>query len=104
MGAATALTQFTRAIGATIGVTVMGVIINHGLPAGLRGTGGGPVHKLPTGTRIALADALHPAFLVVAFAGLGMLITSLVGIKQVPLRTGFDDAPEPAFGETTGAT
>ena len=32
MGSATALTQFSRSIGATVGVTVMGVIVNQGLP------------------------------------------------------------------------
>ena len=34
IGSATALTQFSRSIGATLGVTLMGVIINHGLPSG----------------------------------------------------------------------
>ena len=34
-------TQFARQIGATIGVTVMGVIVNHGLPPGQRGRSGG---------------------------------------------------------------
>ncbi len=33
IGSATALGTFSRQIGATIGVTVMGVIVNHGLPA-----------------------------------------------------------------------
>ena len=33
MGTATALTQFSRSIGATLGVTLMGVIVNQGLPA-----------------------------------------------------------------------
>jgi len=33
MGTATALTQFSRSIGATLGVTLMGVIVNQNLPA-----------------------------------------------------------------------
>lgn len=103
IGAATALTQFTRAIGATIGVTVMGVIINHGLPPGLRGTGGATVHRLPRELRVSLADALHPAFLAAAAAAFGVWIVALVGIKQVPLKRGFDDAPEPAFVESSGS-
>jgi EmrB/QacA subfamily drug resistance transporter len=103
IGAATALTQFTRAIGATLGVTVMGVIINHGLPVGLRGTEGATVHRLPPGSRLALANALHPAFLAAACAGLGVWIVALAGIKQVPLKRGFDDAPEPAFVESSGS-
>src|SRR6266536_6628543 len=60
MGSATALTQFSRSIGATIGVTVMGVIVNHGLPAQAEG-GEGLAHRLPPELRVALADALHPA-------------------------------------------
>ena len=35
IGSATALTQFGRQMGATLGVTVMGVIVNHGLPPGV---------------------------------------------------------------------
>ncbi len=35
IGSATALTQFGRQMGATIGVTVMGAIVNHGLPPGV---------------------------------------------------------------------
>jgi EmrB/QacA subfamily drug resistance transporter len=103
IGAATALTQFTRAIGATLGVTLMGVIINHGLPAGLRGTGGATVHRLPPAARVALAHALHPAFLAAACAALGVWIVALVGIKQIPLKQGFEDAPEPVFAESTGS-
>ena len=41
MGSATALTQFSRQIGATIGVTLMGVIVNQGLPEGVGGEGAG---------------------------------------------------------------
>jgi MFS family permease len=33
MGSATALSQFSRSIGATLGVTLMGVIVNQRLPA-----------------------------------------------------------------------
>src|SRR5204863_2383119 len=39
MGSATALTQFSRSIGATLGVTLMGVIVNQQLPAGARRRG-----------------------------------------------------------------
>jgi predicted MFS family arabinose efflux permease len=99
IGTATALTQFTRSIGATIGVTVMGVIVNHGLPAGLRATEGATVHRLPPASRLALADAMHPAFLAATCAGFGVWIVALAGIKQVPLKRGFEDAPEAAFVE-----
>src|SRR5689334_13357946 len=40
IGSATALTQFSRQIGATIGVIVIGAIVNHGLPSGVSGAEG----------------------------------------------------------------
>ena len=40
-GSATALSQFARSIGATLGVTLMGVIVNQRLPAGADLEGGG---------------------------------------------------------------
>ena len=49
MGSATALTQFSRSIGATVGVTLMGVIVNQGLPNEIHGgiEGGAVLHRLP---------------------------------------------------------
>ena len=65
MGTATALTQFARSIGATLGVTIMGVIVNQGLPAGV--SAARSRHPPPAaGRREALANALHPAFLAAA--------------------------------------
>jgi MFS family permease len=103
IGAATALTQFTRSIGATVGVTVMGVIINNRLPIGIRADAGTTVHRLSPAARLALSNALHPAFLVAAAAGFGVCIVAFVGIKQVPLKRGFDDAPEAALAEPPGS-
>ena len=52
IGSATALTQFARQMGATIGVTVMGAIVNHGLPAGVAVPGEGTaIHRLPGASR-----------------------------------------------------
>src|SRR5437667_10384251 len=62
MGTATALTQFSRSIGATLGVTLMGVIVNQQLPASVQGEGT-VIHRLPAAGRLALANALQPAFL-----------------------------------------
>src|SRR3982751_3380652 len=39
IGSATALTQFGRQMGATLGVTIMGVLVNHGLPRGVAAAG-----------------------------------------------------------------
>ena len=75
IGSATALTQFARQIGATLGVTVMGVIVNHGLPAASprrRRARDPPAAAAPCAS--GLAAAIHPAFLlaaVVAAARLG---------------------------------
>src|SRR5207249_1793323 len=66
MGTATALTQFSRSIGATLGVTLLGVIVNQNLPSGLQ-TSGVAIHRLPPAGRAALANALRPAFLAAVF-------------------------------------
>ena len=48
IGSATALTQFARQMGATIGVTIMGVIVNHGLPPGVAAAArASAIHRLP---------------------------------------------------------
>jgi EmrB/QacA subfamily drug resistance transporter len=100
MGSATALTQFSRSIGATVGVTVMGVIVNQGLPPQLRATGeGATIHRLPPGLRVDLANAIRPAFLAAAGIGVVMWLIAFFGVKEVPLRTGFEDAPERAAVE-----
>jgi hypothetical protein len=93
IGTATALTQFARSIGGTLGVTVMGVIVNQHLPAGASGNGF-VVHRLQGAARVTLANALKPAF----FAGmcLSALVFPIVlaGIKDVRLRRGFDDVAD----------
>ena len=104
MGSATALTQFARSIGGTIGVTVMGVIVNLGLPARLHG---GPdaavVHRLPPGLRADLAAAMKPAFLTAACIGAVVWLIAFLGVKEVPLRAGFDDAAESATIDSSAA-
>jgi len=92
MGTATALTQFSRSIGATLGVALMGVIVNQRLPANIR-TEGTVIHRLPLAGRVALANAITPAFLFAAgVCGIVFLI-SLLWVREVPLRHGFEDAP-----------
>jgi hypothetical protein len=103
MGSATAMTQFARSIGATLGVTIMGVIVNQGLPQTARGGEGVALHRLPPTLRANLASALHPAFLAAACVSALTWVVVLVGVKQVPLRSGFEDvtvgdeaSPQPA--------
>ena len=98
MGSATALTQFSRQIGATVGVTLMGVIVNQGLPKNIGG-GGEIVHRLPARLRDDLASALQPAFLVSAVLCLVVLVIVIVGIREVPLRKGFE---EPTLADELG--
>ena len=91
IGSATALTQFSRQMGATIGVTVMGAIVNHGLPAGVGGSGGIGIHRLPTASRQSLADALKPAFLVAACVASVVWLIAVIWVKEQPLRRSLDD-------------
>jgi EmrB/QacA subfamily drug resistance transporter len=90
MGSATALTQFARSIGATLGVTVMGVIVNQGLPRAARGHEQ-LSHRLAPRLRVELANALHPAFLAATVVCGLVLVASILWIREVPLRRGFED-------------
>ena len=92
MGTATALTQFSRSIGATLGVTVMGVLVNQRLPAGVRAEGIS-IHRLPLAGREQLAQALQPAFLFAAIVCGLVLIVSVVWVREMPLKRGFEDLP-----------
>ena len=92
IGSATALTQFSRSIGSTLGVTLIGVIVNQRLPAAARGRGA-VLHRLAPRAREQLAGALHPAFLSAAFVCAIVLLLVAFFVKEVPLRRGFEDAP-----------
>ena len=103
MGTATALTQFSRSIGATLGVTLMGVIVNQQLPANVRGEGT-VIRRLPAAGRLALANALQPAFLAAAGLCAIVFVISVLWVREVPLRRGYEDevpvgdeaSPQPA--------
>jgi EmrB/QacA subfamily drug resistance transporter len=90
MGSATALTQFSRSIGSTLGVTIMGVIVNQGLPKTARSEQ--IAHRLPPALRSDLARALHPAFVASACVCALVLVIAALGIREVPLRKGFEEA------------
>ena len=91
IGIATALTQFGRSIGAALGVTLMGAIVNQGLPPAARRQGAA-LHRLPPRAREQLANALHPAFLSAAVVCAIVLVIVLVWVKEVPLREGFEES------------
>jgi EmrB/QacA subfamily drug resistance transporter len=90
IGAATALTQFARQMGATIGVTMMGVIVNSQLPSGAT-TEGTQIHRLPPVLRDAFAGALQPAFLAAACVAALAWIVAVLWVKEVPLRRSVDE-------------
>jgi hypothetical protein len=91
IGSATALGQFSRQMGATIGVTVMGVIVNHGLPAAASQTDATPIHRLPESLRGALAAAIRPAFLAATIVALAAWVVAVLFVKEVPLRRSVDE-------------
>jgi MFS family permease len=92
IGSATALTQFSRQMGATFGVTIIGAIVNHGLPSSASGGAElGVVHRLPPALRQALSDALHPAFLAATVVALIVWVVAVLGVKEVTLRRSVDD-------------
>jgi MFS family permease len=90
IGSATALAQFARSIGSTLGVTIMGVIVNQGLPVSVR-SNQESIHRLPPQGRVALADALHPAFLAAASVCAIVFALVVFGIREVPLRRGLEE-------------
>jgi EmrB/QacA subfamily drug resistance transporter len=105
MGIATSLAQFARVNGGTVGVAAMGAILAAGLPAGAAtqalGGGAGAAASSPA-ARDALAEAIHPIFLLgVPMMAVTLLLVAL--IPEQPLRRAVRDdvgRPEaPATGE-----
>jgi EmrB/QacA subfamily drug resistance transporter len=106
IGSATALTQFGRQMGATLGVTIMGAIVNHGLPPGVSAAAEGvSIHRLPPAARTGLADAIHPAFFAAAVVSIAVWVIAVVWVKEQPLRESVDeiDAVDAAAATPAGA-
>lgn len=91
MGSATALVHFSRSIGGTLGVTVMGVISARDLPKGVEVRGPLP-DKLPPEIASALATALRPSFLFAACVCLAALAVVVAGVREERLRTSLEEA------------
>ena len=105
IGSATALTQFSRQMGATIGVTVMGAIVNHGLPPGVGNINeGATVHRLPEFARQALADAIKPAFFAAVCVSALVWVVAVAGVKELPLRRSLDEVAAAEAAAGTPAT
>jgi EmrB/QacA subfamily drug resistance transporter len=101
IGSATALTQFSRQMGATFGVTIIGAIVNHGLPRESAAGELAVIHRLPPALRQALSDALHPAFVAATVVALLVWVVAVLGVKEVTLRRSVDDT---AALEASGGT
>jgi len=88
-------------MGATIGVTLMGVIVNHGLPAAAAVAEGGPIHRLPPVLRAQLAAAIRPAFFAAMLVALLVWVIAVVWVTEVPLRRSVEETaatPAPESG------
>ena len=92
IGSATAMTQFGRQIGATLGVTIMGAIVNHGLPPGVSAGGeGAGIHKLPLAAREGLANAIQTAFLAASIVSFAVWVIAVIWVKEQRLRRSLDE-------------
>jgi EmrB/QacA subfamily drug resistance transporter len=92
MGSATALVHFSRSIGGTLGVTLMGVIAARDLPRGADVRGPLPRH-LPGFIRHELVVAIRPAFLFAACVCLAALALVALGLREEPLRRSLEEEP-----------
>jgi EmrB/QacA subfamily drug resistance transporter len=92
MGSATALVHFSRSIGGTLGVTVMGVIAARDLPRSADVRGPIPQH-LPQVFRRVLVDAIQPSFLFAACVCVAALALVAFGLREEPLRRSLEEEP-----------
>jgi EmrB/QacA subfamily drug resistance transporter len=104
IGSATALTQFGRQMGATLGVTIMGVLVNHGLPKGVGANELGTIHRLPESARVTLANAIRPAFLAAAAVSAVVWLIAVVFVKEQHLRRSLDEVSAVDAAAGTPAT
>jgi EmrB/QacA subfamily drug resistance transporter len=100
VGAASALVAFLRTMGGTIGVTLLGVLLDNRVAALLGGTTGA-LEALTTTTpaqaatiRAAYSDGIGQLFLIAAAASLITVVAVLL-IREVPLRTTIAREHEP---------
>jgi EmrB/QacA subfamily drug resistance transporter len=104
IGSATALTQFSRQMGATLGVTIMGVLVNHGLPPGVGADELGSIHRLPLRARVQLANAIRPAFFAAAVVSAAVWVIAVVYVKEQRLRRSLDEVSAADAAAGTPAT
>lgn len=112
LGAATSLLQFSRSIGGTLGVSVMGAALSLRLASNLSASGLDPklvsqlLDPLPgaelvvdAGARLAMADAIHLVFVIACIsAALGLVSVLFTPQKELSERPKPVDVPA-ASGE-----
>ena len=87
-------------MGATIGVTVMGVIVNHGLPPGV-GTEGTQIHRLPPARAQRVRGRAQAGVPRRRRSSRALVwVIAAVWVKEVSLRSSVDEiaAAEAAAG------
>ncbi|MCO1655087.1 MDR family MFS transporter [Pseudonocardia humida] len=101
VGAASSLVAFLRSMGGTVGVTLLGVVLDDRVSQLLGGSTGalqalGTAPPAQAGLiRAAYGDGISFVFLICAAASLVTLV-SVILIREVPLRTTIEKAPAPA--------
>jgi hypothetical protein len=76
------------------------VIVNQRLPAGVSDQSS-IIHRLPLAGRVALADALRPAFLLAAALCALVFVISLLWVREVPLRHELEETAPPVGDEAS---
>ena len=105
LGTATSMLQFSRSMGGTLGVSVMGAVLSARLASNLRASGldtervaqlldpiPGSAVVVDAGVRLAMANAIHLVFLV-AFAAAAL---GLVSAFFTPRKVLTENLPEPS--------
>jgi hypothetical protein len=89
LGTATAFLQFSRALGTTVGVTLFGVVVDHGFPPTLRAEG--TAGRVSFADRVRISEALHPAFLMATCVAAAIFAIIFSGLKELALRRTVDE-------------
>ena len=111
LGSATSMVQFSRSVGGTIGVSLMGAALSVRLAANLKAGGLDPglvsrlLDPLPgavvvvnAGVRLALANAINLVFVVALVAAALALLPTFFAPRTALADNAMPEAAEPALG------
>jgi EmrB/QacA subfamily drug resistance transporter len=102
LGTGSALVQFSRVIGGSLGIAVLGTIVNRRLPQGSGLEASPAVADLTDAARAVLADALSPVFVVMTAVSLAAFVVVVRGIREMPLSRSVGDEPALALAGLDG--